>query len=99
MSQSTKTPSKPSTDPLKLTASAVNYLLYDTTEGNSLLHRDCLSRDDDWAFGAIPLAVWREQFSPSVFHPLMGMASGRAGILSEEKCLWTSFLTVPKVCV
>ncbi len=55
MSQSTLTSSKqPSTEPLKLTASAVNYLLDDTTEGDCLLYRYRVSSDDDWAIGSIP---------------------------------------------
>ena len=48
---------QPSTDPLKLTADAVNYLLGDTTEGDGLLYRYRFSSDDDWATGSIPLAV------------------------------------------
>ncbi len=73
MNQSSKNFSKSSTDPLKLTAGAVTTRAFpcvlrrrgvarqlsdqDTTEGNCLLYRYCLSSDDEWATGSIPLAV------------------------------------------
>ncbi len=53
MSESTETSPKVAKDPVKLTAEAVNYLLYDTPEGNCLLYRYRASSNDDWAIGSI----------------------------------------------
>ena len=53
MSQSTETSPKPTTEPLKLTAEAVNYLIKILPKGNRLLYRDRFSSDDEWSLGTI----------------------------------------------
>ncbi len=78
MSKSLLNSPKPSTDPLKLTAAAVNYRARDITEGNRLLYRYRFSSNDDWATSSIKRESSASRSALGV-PPQVGMASGRAG--------------------